>query len=259
MLVNNLIIRYIYITNLSQMKKNLLFLTLLLALSFGNILTLKAQVVSMNTQVLGTGYTGSNGQTGITFVIENTNPYPAILTGVSNYFSSAITSGFTLHYSATSLSGSPGAMLAPTWTLAASSASVACAGATQTSLFTGLNFTIPANTTYRFVLAPETIGAIAYLSKNGQALKEKLQAGWVLACCGDSGKIHYKNSRRGDALVDRISKHILNQLPLEWTDLEFSVGGSDERQFCSPGYNLPLGSFMRTPYQRYPQYHTSLD
>jgi aminopeptidase-like protein len=113
--------------------------------------------------------------------------------------------------------------------------------------------------TYRFVLAPETIGSIAYLSKHGEALKEKLQAGWVLTCCGDAGKIHYKNSRRGNALVDRISKHILNQLPLEWNDLEFSVGGSDERQFCSPGYNLPIGSFMRTPYQRYAQYHTSLD
>jgi len=113
--------------------------------------------------------------------------------------------------------------------------------------------------TYRFVLAPETIGSIAYLSKNGSALKEKLEAGWVLTCCGDAGKIHYKNSRQGSALVDRISKHILKQLPLEWSDLEFSVGGSDERQFCSPGYNLPVGSFMRTPYQRYPQYHTSLD
>lgn len=113
--------------------------------------------------------------------------------------------------------------------------------------------------TYRFVLAPETIGSIAYLSKNGSALKEKLEAGWVLTCCGDAGKIHYKNSRKGNALVDRISKHILNQLPLEWNDLEFSVGGSDERQFCSPGYNLPIGSFMRTPYQRYSQYHTSLD
>ncbi len=113
--------------------------------------------------------------------------------------------------------------------------------------------------TYRFVLAPETIGSIAYLSKNGQALKDRLHAGWVLTCCGDAGKIHYKNSRQGNALVDRISKHILKQLPLEWNDLEFSVGGSDERQFCSPGYNLPVGSFMRTPYQRYPQYHTSLD
>ncbi len=113
--------------------------------------------------------------------------------------------------------------------------------------------------TYRFVLAPETIGSIAYLSNNGSALKEKLEAGWVLTCCGDAGKIHYKNSRQGNALVDRISKHILNQLPLEWNDLEFSVGGSDERQFCSPGYNLPIGSFMRTPYQRYAQYHTSLD
>ncbi len=113
--------------------------------------------------------------------------------------------------------------------------------------------------TYRFVLAPETIGSIAYLSNNGSVLKEKLEAGWVLTCCGDAGKIHYKNSRQGNALVDRISKHILNQLPLEWNDLEFSVGGSDERQFCSPGYNLPIGSFMRTPYQRYAQYHTSLD
>ena len=113
--------------------------------------------------------------------------------------------------------------------------------------------------TYRFVLAPETIGSIAYLSKNGSALKEKLEAGWILTCCGDAGKIHYKNSRKGNALVDRISKHILKQLPIEWNDLEFSVGGSDERQFCSPGYNLPVGSFMRTPYQRYAQYHTSLD
>jgi aminopeptidase-like protein len=113
--------------------------------------------------------------------------------------------------------------------------------------------------TYRFVLAPETIGVIAFLSHYGPRLMEHCEAGWVLTCCGDSGPVHFKKSRRGNSLTDRISKHVLNSLPITWNELEFSVGGSDERQYCSPGYNLPIGSFMRTPYQKYPEYHTSLD
>lgn len=112
---------------------------------------------------------------------------------------------------------------------------------------------------YRFILAPETIGVVAYLSKYGSTLLENCIAGWVLTCCGDSGRLHFKASRRGDSLTDRISKHILNTLPVEHTILPFTVGGSDERQYCSPGYNLPIGSLMRTPYQKYPEYHTSLD
>ena len=112
---------------------------------------------------------------------------------------------------------------------------------------------------YRFVLAPETIGVIAFLSEFGEQLKLKCKAGWVLTCCGDSGKIHFKESRRNNTLTDRISKHVLSQIQVPHTTLPFSVGGSDERQYCSPGYNLPIGSFMRTPYQRYAEYHTSLD
>jgi aminopeptidase-like protein len=112
---------------------------------------------------------------------------------------------------------------------------------------------------YRFVLAPETIGVIAFLSEFGKQLQVKCKAGWVLTCCGDSGKIHFKESRRNNTLTDRISKHVLSQIQVPHTILPFSVGGSDERQYCSPGYNLPIGSFMRTPYQRYAQYHTSLD
>jgi aminopeptidase-like protein len=112
---------------------------------------------------------------------------------------------------------------------------------------------------YRFILAPETIGIIAFLAKYGAELKLNCKAGWVLTCCGDEGKIHFKESRRGNTLTDRISKHVLSQIEVPHAVIPFSVGGSDERQFCSPGYNLPIGSFIRTPYQRYPEYHTSLD
>ena len=112
---------------------------------------------------------------------------------------------------------------------------------------------------YRFVLAPETIGVIAFLSEFGKHLKLKCKAGWVLTCCGDEGRIHFKESRRANTLTDRISKHILSHIQVPYATIPFSVGGSDERQYCSPGYNLPIGSFMRTPYQQYAQYHTSLD
>lgn len=114
--------------------------------------------------------------------------------------------------------------------------------------------------TYRFVFLPETIGAICYLSRHGNRFKKSLCAGYVLTCCGDRGDLHYKKSRIGDSLADRAMEHVLKY----WASPrhvieEFSVGGSDERQYCSPGFNLPVGSLMRTPYQRYPEYHTSLD
>lgn len=112
---------------------------------------------------------------------------------------------------------------------------------------------------YRFVLAPETIGIIAFLHKYGQHLLSNLDAGYVLTCCGDSGKIHYKRSRRISGLADRAAEHVLSYAGEDWLAEPFSVGGSDERQYCSPGFNLPVGSIMRTPYQRYPEYHTSLD
>lgn len=111
---------------------------------------------------------------------------------------------------------------------------------------------------YRFVLAPETVGVVAFLSKYGADLIHHLEAGYVLTCCGDRGEFTYKRSRRGNSLADRAAEHILKH-GHQHKVIDFAVGGSDERQYCAPGYNFPVGSLMRTMYQKYPEYHTSLD
>ncbi|MGK0278324.1 MAG: aminopeptidase-like protein [Litorivivens sp.] len=113
--------------------------------------------------------------------------------------------------------------------------------------------------TYRFVFAPETVGVIAYLSRIGEHLKSKLDAGFVLTCCGDPGDITYKKSKIGNALCDRVAEHVLNFEYPNHSIKPFAVGGSDERQYCSPGFNLPMGSIIRSQYQEYKEYHTSLD
>jgi aminopeptidase-like protein len=113
--------------------------------------------------------------------------------------------------------------------------------------------------TYRFVFAPETIGVIAFLGKEGMRLKEKLAAGYVVTCVGDNGKYTYKRSRDFSHQVNTVAEHYLKFSNKPHTVLDFSIGGSDERQYCSPGFNLPVGSLMRTMYQRYKEYHTSLD
>lgn len=113
--------------------------------------------------------------------------------------------------------------------------------------------------TYRFIIAPETIGIIAYLSSRGQHLLKHLDAGYVLTCCGDPGKFTYKKSRRGNSLADRIATHVLNCKYQDASIIDFAIGGSDERQYCSAGFNLPVGSLMRTPYKMFKEYHTSLD
>lgn len=113
--------------------------------------------------------------------------------------------------------------------------------------------------TYRFLFAPETIGVIAFLHGRGEHLKKNLEAGYVLTCCGDPGALTYKKSKRDDAVADQLAQHILRFHTTQFSVLPFSVGGSDERQYCSPGFNLPVGSLMRTPYQRFIEYHTSLD
>ncbi|WP_345567848.1 DUF4910 domain-containing protein [Nonomuraea rosea] len=110
--------------------------------------------------------------------------------------------------------------------------------------------------TYRFVFAPGTIGAIAWLGLNrGRA--DRIKHGVTMACAGDDGTIHYKRSRRGDAEIDQVFAHVLKDRP--HTLLDFSPYGYDERQYCSPGFNLPVGSLTRTPYGSYPEYHTSAD
>lgn len=113
--------------------------------------------------------------------------------------------------------------------------------------------------TYRFVFAPETIGIIAYLQRVGEHLRMHLDAGYVLTCCGDRGTLTYKQSKKPNSLADRVATHVLKYSDKAHRIIPFAVGGSDERQYCSPGFNLPVGSLMRTPYQQYAEYHTSLD
>ena len=113
--------------------------------------------------------------------------------------------------------------------------------------------------TYRFLFIPETIGSIMYLSKNGSHLMDKLIAGYVVTCIGDSGNFTYKRSRRGNSLADRAAELILKQTEQDYIVKDFFPSGSDERQYCSPGFNLPVGSLMRTMYGKYKEYHTSAD
>jgi aminopeptidase-like protein len=110
--------------------------------------------------------------------------------------------------------------------------------------------------TYRFIFAPGTIGAITWLARNA-ARVEQVKHGLVLACAGDRGQLTYKQSRRGDAEIDRVLAHVLRDRPHETRP--FTPYGYDERQYCSPGFNLGVGCLTRTPYAEYPEYHTSGD
>lgn len=113
--------------------------------------------------------------------------------------------------------------------------------------------------TYRFIFVPETIGSIYSLSVKGEYWKKNLTAGFVITCIGDNGKFTYKRSRIGNSLPDRAVEIILKQTESDYNIVDFFPSGSDERQYCSPGFNLPVGSLMRTMYGRYPEYHTSAD
>lgn len=111
---------------------------------------------------------------------------------------------------------------------------------------------------YRFLFIPGTIGAITWLALNRDAASQ-IKHGLVVANVGDEGRMHYKKSRRGNAEIDRAVAHVLSHSGAPYEILEFSPYGYDERQFCSPGFDLPVGSLTRTPYGRYPEYHTSAD
>lgn len=113
--------------------------------------------------------------------------------------------------------------------------------------------------TYRFIFIPETIGSIYSLYLNGKKWKKDLIAGFVINCIGDKGKYTYKKSRQGNSLPDRVVSALLPQTEKDFNIIDFFPGGSDERQYCSPGFNLPVGSLMRTMYGTYPEYHTSAD
>ncbi|MGH8177909.1 MAG: DUF4910 domain-containing protein [Steroidobacter sp.] len=112
--------------------------------------------------------------------------------------------------------------------------------------------------THRFVFAPSTIGAITWLAQNEERLA-RIAAGLVISGVGDRGGFTYKRSRADNSIIDRVIEHTLAQLGSQHRIEPFSPYGYDERQFCSPGLNLPVGCLMRTPFGRYPQYHTSAD
>jgi aminopeptidase-like protein len=111
---------------------------------------------------------------------------------------------------------------------------------------------------YRFLFVPGTIGAITWLARNRQAAK-RVRHGLVLTCLGDKGRFHYKKSRQGNAEIDRVVMHVLTHHSESPEFLEFSPYGYDERQYCSPGFNLPVGCLMRSVWGSFPEYHTSAD
>ena len=111
---------------------------------------------------------------------------------------------------------------------------------------------------YRFLFIPSTIGSITWLSLNEEKVIN-IKHGLVIACVGDPGKMHYKKTRRGDAEIDKAVEHVLKHSGQDYGILEFSPYGYDERQYSSPGFNLPMGSLSRTPHGRFPEYHTSAD
>lgn len=115
------------------------------------------------------------------------------------------------------------------------------------------------NYSYRIAFVPETIGAIAYLSSHLSVIKKNVIAGFNITCVGDEGLFSYLPSRQGNTLSDRAIKHALKWDCPSYKAYKWNDRGSDERQYCAPGVDLPIATLMKTKYGEYPEYHTSLD
>ena len=113
--------------------------------------------------------------------------------------------------------------------------------------------------TYRIIFIPETIGSITYISQNLAWLQSHVIAGFNISCVGDDRTYSYLPSRNGSTISDQIARHVLKWIKPDFDCYKWSDRGSDERQYCAPGVDLPIASIMRTKYGQYPEYHTSLD
>jgi aminopeptidase-like protein len=113
--------------------------------------------------------------------------------------------------------------------------------------------------TYRIIFIPETIGSITYLSKNIDHLKNHVIAGFNITCVGDDRCYSYLPSRNGNSISDKAAIHVLKHIDPEFKHYTWLDRGSDERQYCAPGVDLPIACIMRSKYGEYPEYHTSQD
>ena len=112
---------------------------------------------------------------------------------------------------------------------------------------------------YRLIFIPETIGSITYLSRNKDHLKANVFAGFNVTCIGDNRAYSYLPSRNGNSISDTVARHVLKHISPTYKSYKWTDRGSDERQYCAPGIDLPIASIMRTKYGKYDEHHTSLD